>query len=258
MAHVADRVPGECDWYDHLPDVDPEGLAALNRSGKNRVNQLLVLAFREIDKGRKNGLAWPSGWKNGAGLEVRRWADTVDAVHRDSIERAQGLRGTLPELKTVIANLKKAETALKRGRPGKVLEHLCAAQGSPWTPWELQTTLRTPTRDHLRALRIIIERTQKLHDDTKRGPLSRLAARFIRVSRPRKLLRERRVIALAYLSKAYQLDTERKPTLVSEDRRAQCAHPERSFDAYLATFCRLATTPESAMRELFRHHKPQT
>ncbi len=134
-----DRVPGECDWRDHLPDVDPEGLAALNRSGKNRVNQLLVFAFREIDKGRKNGLTWPSGWKNGARLEVRRWADTVDAVRQHAIERAQGLRDTLPELRRLIASLKKAETALKRGRFGKALEHLCAVQGSPWTPRELQT-----------------------------------------------------------------------------------------------------------------------
>ncbi|MHB1515892.1 MAG: hypothetical protein ACYCVY_09330 [Acidiferrobacteraceae bacterium] len=260
MAHVADlpdRVPGECAWRDHLPAVDPKGLAALNRSGKNRVDNFLVLAFREIDKGRKNGLRWPSGWKNGAGLEVRRWADTVDAVRQHSIGIAQGLRGTLPELKTVIASLKKAETALKRGRPGAALKHLHAAQGNPWTPWELRTALRTPTHDHLPALRIIIKRTQKLHDDTKRGPLSTLAARFIRVSRPRKLLREQRVIALAYLVKAYRLDTERDPTLVSEDWRAQRAHPEGSFDAYLATFCRLVATPESAMRELFKHHKPQ-
>ena len=255
----SDRVPGECDWRDHLPAVDSEGLAALNRSGKNRVNQLLVLAFREIDKGRKNGLTWPDGWKNGAGLEVRRWADTVDAVRQHAIERAQGLRDTLPELRRLIASLKKAETALKRGRPGKALKHLHATQGNPWTPWEMQTTLRTPTREQLPALRIIIERTQKLHDDTKRGPIARFAQRFMVVrSAPRRLEREQRVNALRHLAQAYRLDTERDPTLVSEDWRAQRAHTAGSFDTYLATFCRLARVRESAMRELFKHHKPQT
>ena len=252
----SDRVPGECDWRDHLPAVDSEGLAALNRSGKNRVNQLLVFAFREIDKGRKNGLTWPDGWKNGAGREVRRWADTVDAVRQHAIERAQGLRGTLPELKTVIANLKKAETALSRGRPGEALKHLCAAQGNPWTPWELRTALRTPNRDYLPALRIIIERTQKLHDDTKRGPIARFAQRFLAVrSAPRRLEREQRVIALRHLAQAYRLDTGREPTLVSEDWKAGRDPAEGSFDAYLATFCRLARVRESAMRELFRRHR---
>ena len=253
-----DRVPGECAWRDHLPAADPEGLAALNRSGKNRVDNFLVLAFREIDKGRKSCLAWPDGWKNGAGREVRRWADTVDAVRQHTIEIAQGLRSTLPALRRIIASLKKAETALKRGRPGEALKHLRAAQGNPWTPWELRTALRTPNRDHLPALRIIIDRTQKLHADTKRGPIARFAERFLAArSAPRRLLREQRVIALRHLAQAYRLDTGREPTLVSEDWRAERAHPEGSFDAYLAAFCHLVATSESAMRALFKHHKPQ-
>jgi hypothetical protein len=248
-----DRVPGECAWRDHLPAADPEGLAALNRSGKNRVDNFLVLAFREIDKGRKSGLAWPDGWKNGAGREVRRWAGTVDAVRQHAIEIAQGLRSTLPALRRIIASLKKAETALARGRPGAALSHLRATQGNPWTPWELQTTLQTPNRDHLR---VIIERTQKLYDETKRGPVKRFAERFILVRKiPRRLIREQRVLALVYLVKAYHLDTGRMPTLVSKDWQHDPA--EGSFDAYLSTFCSLAIVPEGAMRELFRHHKPQ-
>ena len=197
--------------------MDPEGLAALNRSGKNRVGNFLVLAFREIDRGFKPGLRGPSDWKNGAGPEVRRWADTVDAARQHAIETAKGARDTLPELKTVITSPKKAETALKRGRPGEALRHPHAAQGSPWSPRELRTALRTPNRDHLPALRIIIERAQKLHDDTKRGPIARFAERFLAArSAPRRLLREQRVIALRHLAQAYRLDTGREPTLVSE------------------------------------------
>ena len=167
-----------------------------------------MLAFREIDKGRKSGLAWPDGWKNGAGLEVRRRADAVDAVRQPSIETAQGLRGTRRELKTMIANRKKAETARKRGRPGEALKHFRAAQGNPWTPWELRTTLETPNRDQLPALRASIKRTQKLHADTKRGPIARFAERFLAVrSAPRRLLREQRVITLRYLVEPYRFDT---------------------------------------------------
>ena len=71
----ADRVPGECDWRDHLPAVDLDKLALLNRSGKNRVAMFLVRAFREADKGRRKGLTWPDGWRNGAGQTIKRRAD---------------------------------------------------------------------------------------------------------------------------------------------------------------------------------------
>ena len=121
MVHVADlpdRVQGECAWRDHLPDVGPEALATLNRSGKNRVDDFLVLAFREIDRGRSNGLIWPDVWKNGAGHPVKRWADHVVTLQRQAYESAQHMRDTLPELRRIIASLKKAETALKRKRPG--------------------------------------------------------------------------------------------------------------------------------------------
>ncbi len=259
MVHVADlpdRVQGECAWRDHLPDVGPEALATLNRSGKNRVDDFLVLAFREIDRGRSNGLIWPDGWKNGAGHPVKRWADHVVTLQRQAYESAQHMRDTLPELRRIIASLKKAETALKRKRPGAALSHLRATQGSPWTPWELQTTLQRPNRDHLPALRAIIERTQRLYNETKRGPIRRFAERFILVRhRPRRLLRDQRVLALAYLGKAYRLDTGRTPTLVSEDWQHDPA--KGSFDAYLSTFCSLAVVPEGAMRELFKHHRPQ-
>ncbi len=261
MVHVADlpdRVPGECVWRDRLPDVDPELLAALNRSGKNRVDNFLVLAFRDIDRGRVKGLTWPAGWKNGAGHPVKRLADHMDMFQREGYESARRMRDTLPELRRIIASLKKAETALESvpARPGAPLSHLRATQGSPWTPWELQTTLQTPNRDHLPALRVIIERTQKLYNETKRGPIKRFAERFILVRNiPRRLMREQRVLALAYLVKAYHLDTGRIPTLVSEDW--QRAPAKGSFDAYLSTFCCLAIVPEGAMRELFKHHKPQ-
>jgi hypothetical protein len=114
MVHVADlpdRLPGECAWRDHLPDVDPELLAALNRSGKNRVDNFLVLAFREIDRGRSKGLTWPDGWKNGAGNPVKRLADHMDTFQREGCESARRMRDTLPELGRIIASLKKAETA---------------------------------------------------------------------------------------------------------------------------------------------------
>lgn len=75
MIQFADRLPGECDWRDHLPAVDPDKLALLNRSGLNRVNMLLVFAFREADKGRRKGLTWPDGWRNGAGQAIKRRAD---------------------------------------------------------------------------------------------------------------------------------------------------------------------------------------
>ena len=256
MVHVADlpdRVQGECAWRDHLPDVGPEALATLNRSGKNRVDDFLVLAFREIDRGRSNGLIWPDGWKNGAGHEIHRAADIAATHNKRTLENTRRMRDTLPELGRIIASLKKAETALARGRPGAALSHLRATQGNPWTPWELQTTLQTPNRDHLR---VIIERTQKLYDETKRGPVKRFAERFILVRKiPRRLIREQRVLALVYLVKAYHLDTGRMPTLVSKDWQHDPA--EGSFDAYLSTFCSLAIVPEGAMRELFRHHKPQ-
>ncbi len=100
---LPDRVPGECDWRDHLPAVDPEGLATLNRSGKNRVDNFLVLAFREIDKGRKNGPTWPDGWKNGAGREIDRAADVVAAHKRHVLESAQHMRDTRPDLRRIIA-----------------------------------------------------------------------------------------------------------------------------------------------------------
>ena len=63
------------------------------------------------------------------------------------------------------------------------------------------------------------------------------------------------MLALAYLGKAYRLDTGRTPTLVSEDWQHDPA--KGSFDAYLSTFCSLAVVPEGAMRELFKHHRPQ-
>ena len=253
---LPDRVPGECDWRDHLPAVDPEGLATLNRSARNGVDNFLVLAFREIDKGRKNGLTWPSGWKNGAGRPVTRTADIVATHQRHAVDDAQRMRESLPDLERIIASLKKAETALKRGRPGKALEHLRAVQGSPWTPWELRCELRTPTRDHLPAMRVIIERTQNLYNETKRGPIARFAERFMVVrSAPRRLKREQRVNALRYLAQAYCLDTGREPTLVSKDWRAQRDPAEGSFGNYLEVFCRLARIRETPMQALFHRHR---
>ena len=253
-----DRVVGECDWRDHLPAVDSEGLAALNRSGKNRVNQLLVMAFREIDRGRDLGLTWPSGWKNGAGITPKRAGDVVAAHNAMVLENARKMRDTLSELRGIIASLKKAETALKRGRPGKALEHLRAAQGSAWTPWELRCKLNPLTPNQLPALRAIIERTQHLHGETKSGPVARFAQRFALIKDvPRRLLREQRVNAMRRLADAYCLDTEREPTLISKDWRATPA--EGSFDAYVVVFCRLGRVPESAMCamcDLFREHRP--
>ena len=255
LRQFADRVPGECDWRDHLPDVDTNGLAALNQSGKNRVNQLLVEAFREIDRGRSLGLTWPSGWKNGAGITPKRAGDIVATHHAAALESARKMRDTLPELRGLIASLKKVETALKRGRPGQALEHLRAAQGTTWTPWELRYTLRRPTPEQLPALRAIVERTEARYEDARQGPASRLAQKFILVKDvPRRLLREQRVNAMRRLADAYCLDTEREPTLISKDWRATPA--EGSFDAYLSIFCRLARVPESAMRDLFREHRP--
>lgn len=255
LRQFADRVPGECDWRDHLPAMDSEGLAALNQSGKNRINQLLVMAFREIDRGRGGGLTWPSGWKNGAGITPKKAGDIVAAHHAAALESARKMRDTLPELRDIIASLKKAETALKRGRPGKALEHLRAAQGSAWTPWELRCTLPRPTPEQLPALRAIIERTEALYEDARQGPASRLAQKLTFVKDvPRRLLREQRVNALRHLADAYRLDTDQEPTVVSKDWRATPA--EGSFDAYLSIFCRLARVPESAMRDLFREHRP--
>ena len=102
------------------------------------------------------GLTWPSGWKNGAGITPKRAGDTVAAHHAAALEGTRKMRDTLPELRGLIASLKKAETALKRGRPGKALEHRQGAQGSTWTPWELRYTLRRPTPEQLPALRAIL------------------------------------------------------------------------------------------------------
>ena len=174
-----------------------------------------------------------------------------------ALNPALRLSDTRPDLRRIIAALKKAETALASGRPGAALSHLRAAQGSPWTPWELQATLQTPTRDHLPALCVIIERTQNLYNETKRGPIAWFAQRFLVIRKiPRRLMREQRVNALRYLAQAYQLDTGRKPTLVSNDWRMQRDPAEGSFDLFLSTFCALAQAPENAMRELFRHHAP--
>ena len=76
---LVDRTPGECDWRDHLPAVDPGELAALNRTGSNRVNNFLVMAFREIDKGR-------------AGQTARRRADYREEGWRMLRDEATKLR----------------------------------------------------------------------------------------------------------------------------------------------------------------------
>ena len=85
-------MPGECDWRDHLPAVDPDKLALLNRSGRNRVNMFLVHAFREADKGRRNGLTWPDGWRNGAGQTINRRADHWEDGWRMLRAQAKTLR----------------------------------------------------------------------------------------------------------------------------------------------------------------------
>ncbi len=52
MARAACRV--NADWRDNLPTAELMGLR--HRGGGNRVNELLVLAFREDDEGREDGL----------------------------------------------------------------------------------------------------------------------------------------------------------------------------------------------------------
>ncbi len=100
-ASFADRVPGECDWREHLPKVDADRLALLNRSGSNRVNMFLVLAFREADKGGRHGLTWPDGWRNGAGQKdgPPRQADLWAWKWKALRESAGRLRRSAPKPK---------------------------------------------------------------------------------------------------------------------------------------------------------------
>lgn len=113
-----DRVRGECDWREHLPTVDREKLATLNRGGKNRINHLLVLAFREIDKGRsdKQGrLTWPDGWKNGAGQTIKRRADYWKELWDHAIEGAKALRESSHPKPKRAANIRR--DPIWKGRP---------------------------------------------------------------------------------------------------------------------------------------------
>ncbi len=113
-------------------------------------------------------------------------------------------------------------------------------------------------REQARALRLSSPRPSSReavrHDPVWAGRPEALARRLWKLpAPPRRMAREQRFDALWFLVQAYRMDTGRRPTLTSRDRQSKPT--EKSFDAYLDTFCALANLPIGAMRHLFSNHR---